>query len=165
MEYISRHITLDEVIRSETARARGINNMPGPNELKNIRRMASDFIEPLRLLISSKRQKDTPLFFSSFYRSPELNKDVGGAGNSAHKLGLAVDIDLDNMYPDFGNRELFKLINENKQWLEFDQLIWEYGNKQNPNWIHIGLREHGLPIRRQVFAILKGQGVIPVDWV
>ena len=102
--YISKHVTYEEVIASSTAKKNNISNEPTPEHLENIKRLASDLIEPLRLLVSVQRGVDTPLFFSSFYRSAELNKFLPGASpTSKHKVGLAVDIDLDGMYPGFGN--------------------------------------------------------------
>ena len=73
-----------------------------------------------------------PLAVTSGYRSPELNDLIGGSKRSQHSKGEALDLDA-QVYGGFTNAELFHYIKDN---LEFDQLIWEFGNDQEPDWIH-----------------------------
>ena len=69
---------------------------------------------------------------NSFFRSPELNKAIGGSSKSQHCEGRAMDID--DVYGHKTNSEMFKYIKEN---LDFDQMIWEFGSDENPDWIHV----------------------------
>jgi hypothetical protein len=82
---------------------------------------------------------------TSWYRGSTLNVEVGGSENSAHLSGLAIDIDIDNR-----NSELF---NDLRNLENFDQLIWEYGDSNNPKWIHIGYNFFDSKNRKQVFSI------------
>jgi len=66
------------------------------------------------------------------YRSPELNKAVGGSMTSQHCKGQAMDID--DKYGHATNAEMFEFIRDN---LSFDQMIWEFGNSENPDWVHV----------------------------
>jgi len=72
---------------------------------------------------------DESIRVSSGYRSPELNKKIGGSKTSQHCLGQAADISC-------GERtaELYYYIKNN---LIFDQIIWEFGNDDNPDWVHV----------------------------
>ena len=78
-----------------------------------------------------------PIAVSSFYRSKELNNEIGGSVTSQHVTGQAIDIDGD-ILGGVENCEIFDYIYEN---LEFDQLIWEYGDKENPAWVHVSLKK------------------------
>jgi hypothetical protein len=78
-----------------------------------------------------------PLTVSSFYRSAELNKAIGGSKTSQHVTGEAIDIDTAN------NAENKKLFDWAKEYLIFDQLIWEYGDESGPSWVHISYKASG----------------------
>ena len=69
---------------------------------------------------------------NSFYRSKEVNQAVGGSGRSQHCKGQAIDID--DVFGHKTNAEMFEYVREN---LDFDQMIWEFGDSNNPNWLHI----------------------------
>ena len=71
-----------------------------------------------------------PININSFFRRAELNSLIGGSKNSQHLCnnGVAMDLDSDN------NKEIFDYIHDN---LVFDQLIWEYGDNDNPAWVHV----------------------------
>ncbi len=73
-----------------------------------------------------------PIKINSFFRSAELNKAIGGSSKSQHCQGRAID--LDDVYGHKTNAEMFNYIKNN---LDFDQLIWEFGNDENPNWVHV----------------------------
>tara|TARA_R100001460_G_scaffold109_2_gene423 strand:- start:3347 stop:3811 length:465 start_codon:yes stop_codon:yes gene_type:complete len=126
MENISKHISYKEGIRSTTADRRGIENKPGQVERCNMEITAERIFEPLREWVGG------PVRVNSFYRSPKLNKAIGGAKRSQHMEGRAMD--LDDTYGHKTNAEMFHFIKQN---LDFDQLIWEFGTDENPNWIHV----------------------------
>lgn len=136
---ITEHLNYFEVIRSQTAIRNGINNEPNEQQLENIKRLAENVFEPLREMVSIERGIDTPLRISSCFRSPELNKLIGGSPTSDHSHGNALDIDIDGIYDadDLINADLFYIIEEK---LNFNQLIWEFGTEDNPNWIHVSYK-------------------------
>ena len=123
---ISKHITYAEAIHSNTAKRKGIDNIPNEEQLHNMVKLADSIFEPLRLYVGG------PIKVNSFFRSSELNKAIGGSSKSQHCNGCAIDID--DVYGNKTNAEMFEYIREN---LNFDQLIWEFGDSKNPNWIHV----------------------------
>ena len=126
MENISKHISYREGIRSTTADRLGIDNKPGQVELVNMEVIAERIFEPLREWVGG------PIRINSFYRSPKLNKAIGGSKRSQHIEGRAMDID--DTYGHKTNAEMFIFIKQN---LDFDQMIWEFGTDDNPNWVHV----------------------------
>jgi hypothetical protein len=124
---ISDNITYHEAIYSAKAIELGIDNRPTPQQLANMKLLASKVFEPLRTIIGH------PIKINSFYRSPLLNKAIGGATNSQHMAinGAAMDITAISGYD---NADLFETI---KKFLVFDQLIWEGGNDKLPDWVHV----------------------------
>lgn len=123
---ISKHISDKEGIYSRTALRKGIDNIPTEGELKNMKVVAETIFEPLRAWVKG------PIKINSFFRCKELNKVIGGSSKSQHCKGRAIDIDDTFGYKT--NSEMFNYIKDN---LDFDQLIWEYGDDDNPNWVHI----------------------------
>ena len=139
---LSEHFTLEEMIFSQTAARKGIDNTPTPAIMANLKKTAA-LLEQVRAALGG-----VPILVSSGYRSPELNKAIGGAKASAHMLGLAADFTA----PAAGTvLQVAKKIAA--AGIEFDQLIYEYGT-----WVHIGLRE-GAP-RRETLSIFKGTGYL-----
>ena len=126
MENISKHISYKEGISSTTADRLGIDNKPGQVELINMEVIAERIFEPLREWVGG------PIRINSFYRSPKLNKAIGGSKRSQHIEGRAMDID--DTYGHKTNAEMFNFIKQN---LDFDQMIWEFGTDDNPNWVHV----------------------------
>jgi zinc D-Ala-D-Ala carboxypeptidase len=126
MENISDHITLKEAINSYTAKRQGIENIPNDYQLTNMWALAYQVFEPLREWVGG------PIKINSFFRSPELNKAIGGSSKSQHCQGRAIDID--DVYGYKTNAEMFDYIQKN---LDFDQMIWEFGDDNNPDWLHI----------------------------
>jgi zinc D-Ala-D-Ala carboxypeptidase len=126
MSKISKHITLREAIESYTAKRKGIENIPSEYELTNMVGVAVNVFEPLRKWVGG------PIKVNSFFRSAELNKAIGGSSKSQHCQGRAIDID--DVYGYKTNAEMFRYIEKN---LDFDQLIWEFGDDNNPNWVHV----------------------------
>ena len=123
---ISEHISLKEALRSNTAKRLGIDNMPDNETLVTMQVTAQHIFELLR------NHFNEPIYISSFYRSPELNKAIGGSAKSQHCKGEAIDID--DVYSKATNADFFNYIKER---LEFDQLIWEFGNDEQPDWVHV----------------------------
>jgi len=126
---ISEHISYKEATKSATAIRHGIKNKPNDEQLKNIILWAINIFEPTREALGGH-----PINISSLFRCEKLNKLIGGAKDSQHIAlrGAAGDTDLDN-HPTFENCHFFDYI---RYHLEFDQLIWEFGDKYNPAWVH-----------------------------
>ena len=144
---ISEHLTLAELIRSESAKRNGIANMPPPEHIANLKLLAEHIFEPIRLNFRC------PIIISSGYRSKELNAKIGGANKSQHSLGQAIDIDMDSTSYGVSNAEIFNYVKEK---LPFDQLIWEFGNDNNPDWIHVSYSDRH---RRQILKATKTNGI------
>ena len=123
---ISKHVSYKEGVRSNTATRRGIDNTPTDDHLHFMEIIAHEIFEPLREWVGG------PIKINSFYRSPDLNTAIGGSAMSQHCKGQAMDIDDTFGYKT--NAEMFKWIKEN---LNFAQMIWEFGNDDNPDWVHI----------------------------
>ena len=108
--------------------------------------LADKVFEPLR------KWYGKPIQVTSFFRSAKINKAIGGVqkGNSVsqHVLGQAVDIDTVS-----DNKKLFDYIKDN---LTFDQLIWEYGNDNAPDWVHVSYSE--VRNRKQVLRAVRKNG-------
>jgi hypothetical protein len=115
-----------EATESYTAKRLGINNIPSGYQLTNMAGVAENIFEPLREWAGS------PIKINSFFRSPELNKAIGGSSKSQHCEGRAIDID--DVYGYKTNAEMYDWIKEN---LDFDQMIWEFGTDKNPDWVHV----------------------------
>lgn len=156
MEKISKYLTYSEVVYSDTAIRLGIDNSPDAIQLENIKYIAQKIFDPCREFVNG------PLRSSSFFRSKELNKAIGGAhkyvnglyvATSQHCKGEAIDIDCD-FYKNGTNGDVFYFIKNN---LDFDQLIWEYGTDEDPNWVHVSLRKDGKN-RKQVLRCSKVNG-------
>jgi hypothetical protein len=136
---LSEHFTLHELTASQTARRRGISEQftPPPEIVESLRFLAKNLLEKLRELHGNK-----PLFISSGYRCPRLNRAVGGKPNSQHLRGEAVDIDFGSKA---ANRDFFNKVKRSN--IQFDQLLNEFDFA----WIHISMKRTGN--RRQVLDI------------
>ena len=125
MRMISKHISYSEGTHSDTAKAKGISNTPNEVQLAAMKLVAEKCFEPLREWYGK------PIKINSFYRSHELNKAVKGSKTSDHVKGMAIDLDAGS------NAENLKLFNWLKDNVEYKQLIYEYGDKSGPEWVHI----------------------------
>ena len=123
---ISDHISYTEAIKSNTATRRGIDNTPGDYEITNMIGIAENIFEPLRKWVGG------PIKINSMFRCEELNTAIGGSSRSQHCQGRAIDVD--DTFGNKTNAEMFNYIKEN---LNFDQLIWEFGDDANPDWVHV----------------------------
>ena len=123
---ISKHISYKEGVYSITAIRKGINNEPNKKQLSNMKLIAEKIFEPLRSYVGG------PIKINSFFRCPDLNKSIGGSSKSQHCHGQAIDID--DTYGKMSNSDMYEWIKEN---LDFDQMIWEFGDDDNPAWVHV----------------------------
>jgi zinc D-Ala-D-Ala carboxypeptidase len=123
---ISQHISYKEGVYSTTALRRDIDNTPDDEQLKNMELIAEEIFEPLRAYVGG------PIKINSFFRSAKLNTAIGGSKTSQHCKGQAIDID--DTFGKMTNAEMYEYIKEN---LDFDQMIWEFGDDDNPNWVHV----------------------------
>jgi len=142
MKKISENISYKEAVRSETAKRLGISNKPKKEHIENMELIAEKIFQPLREWV------EHPIRINSFYRSEELNSRIGGAISSAHKEGLAIDLDS---LGGKTNLEMFYYIKDN---LDYDILINEYPNEEGePKWIHVSWNKK--KNRKQVLEIKR----------
>ncbi len=134
-EKLTPNFWLSELVQSETAERAGLDNYPTPEALQNLRVTTAPGIQRVRNLLGC------PVLVSSGYRSPELNRRVGGSPTSAHAKGLAVDFRA----PSYGTPlKVAQRILEHASEIRFDQLIHE------GSWIHISF--HPTAPRGQVLT-------------
>ena len=122
---LSENFSLNELIKSQTAERKGIDNTPSTEHQDNLKSLCTHVLQPVRDHFSRV------VSVSSGYRSQELCLAIGSKITSQHAKGEAADFEI------FGvsNKELADYINEN---LEYDQLILEYWKESDPNsgWVH-----------------------------
>ena len=119
---LSPHFSLPEMIVSQTAARRGIDNTPGDAEIAALRSLCIEVLEPVR------KHFDRPVIVSSGYRSPKLNRAIGGSSSSQHCKGEAADFTV----PGVSVLDLAQWMHRN---LNYDQLIYEFGS-----WVHVSYR-------------------------
>jgi zinc D-Ala-D-Ala carboxypeptidase len=124
---LSKNLSLKEVTRSQTAQRMGLANSPTLEVIDNLRRIARNVFQPLREAVR------VPIYVSSGYRGTQLNKAINGSKTSQHCTGHALDIDAD-VFGQVTNTELFDYI---RDYISFDQLIWEFGDDDCPDWVHV----------------------------
>jgi len=133
---LSKNFTLEELTFSITANNHGINNTPNAEANACLQRLAVEILQPIRDAWGQ------PIVISSGYRCPRLNAVVGGVKGSQHLLGQAADIKAANPKD---NGKLFsciaQLVKSGK--IQVGQLIWEYGTKTCPKWVHVSLPRAG----------------------
>lgn len=122
---LTNNFTLAELVYSDTARTRGIDNTLPPYLMRNAKALA----ERLQLI---RDALGVPITISSGYRCHELNKAVGGSKSSQHQLALAADIHAKG----YAAQELFSFIADNN--FGFDQLILE--RVVGKEWVHISVQ-------------------------
>ena len=144
---LSPNFILRELTRSSTGLMLGLDNTPTPGEVERLRTLCQKVLQPARDALG-------PIQVNSAFRSEAVNNAVGGARNSAHRLGYAADIELAN--DNSKNRQIALWIAENKIH-EVDQMILEFGTLKQPEWIHISV-EPRRPKRRQILRAAKDQG-------
>jgi hypothetical protein len=135
---LSAHVTLAEFENSPTATTHGINNKMSLSQIESAKLLCENVFEPLRIHLNR------PIQISSGFRSLQVNKMIGGASTSQHTKGEAMDLQISS--------NGFNFI---KDKLDFDQLIWEFGNDENPSWVHVSYSSKN---RKQVLKATKKNG-------
>jgi len=126
---LSKHFTLEEMEKSQTATRKGIKNKAGSGEIKNLGDLCYEVLEPVRAKF------DKPVTITSGYRSPELSEAIGSKSTSQHCLGEAVDLEVIGV----SNLKVALWIENN---VDFDQLILEfYTGEPNSGWIHVSYKD------------------------
>ena len=131
-----KYFSFQEFERSDTAYKHGIDNTAPESARKNIAALVDKVLDPLR------EAWGKPITVTSGYRSPQLNRIVGGSATSHHMRGMAADITTGNKVE---NRKLFQLIMDLK--LPFTQLI----DEKNFSWVHVSLDP--ADVKRQVLKL------------
>ena len=143
---ISEHISYKEATHSATALRRDLDNTPNDEQLKCMEEVAENLFEPLREWVGG------PIKVNSFFRGEPVNTAIGGYRKSQHMKGQAIDID--DTFGHKTNAEMYHYIKDN---LDFDQMIWEFGSDENPNWVHISWVSHR-PNRKKLTIAKKING-------
>jgi zinc D-Ala-D-Ala carboxypeptidase len=112
-----KYFTIEELTITST----GLPNRPNEAESRALFTLVDKILDPAREWLKS------PVNVNSGYRSKKVNKAVGGSAKSQHLKGQAADITSKD------NARLFAIIRE----MDFDQLIWEKGTDESPEWIHV----------------------------
>jgi hypothetical protein len=128
MLVLSKNYNTKDFEKSNEATRLNINNTIAEFHIMNIKALVDNILEPCCIKFGFK------IPISSGYRSLLLNTKIGGASNSEHCSGNAADLDLDMINSKYTNKDLFNYIKDN---LKFRQLIWEFGDGDNPNWVHV----------------------------
>ncbi|MBI3146478.1 MAG: ATP-binding protein [Pseudogulbenkiania sp.] len=145
---LTEHFSLEEMTTSAMATRQGLSNVPGADELENIRYTAGR-MEVVRDLLG------VPISVLSCFRAEAVNQAVGGSPTSAHRYGLACDFRA----PAFGDvRAICRKLNVARQQglIDFDQLICEFPD--TGGWVHIGFRRSAAANRHQVLTARKENG-------
>ena len=142
---LSNNFTLAELVKSQTAVRKNINNEPGTAEINNLIHLAETVLQPVR------EHFGKPVVISSGYRSPELCEAIGSSAKSQHAKGEAADFEI----PGVDNMQLAAWISKNTV---FDQLILEFYEPGDPNsgWVHCSAVKEGS--RAQVLKASKVEG-------
>ena len=143
---ISKHISYHEGTYSRTGERRDLDNTPNEDQLKCMKEVAENLFEPLREWVGG------PIKINSFFRGEPVNTANGGSTRSQHMKGQAIDID--DTFGHKTNAEMYYYIKDN---LDFDQMIWEFGDDENPNWLHISWVSHR-PNRKKLTIAKKVNG-------
>ena len=138
---LSKNFVLSEITRSNTATRLGISNEPTKKHLESMQRLISNLIQPMRDELG-------PIRITSGYRSPSLNRSIGGSNKSQHCKGEALDLQF---WKDgqMCNKEIYYWILKSD--LEFDQMINEFDFA----WIHVSLK--GSKNRKDVLEAYKDE--------
>tara|TARA_R100001369_G_scaffold79861_1_gene110001 strand:+ start:31 stop:534 length:504 start_codon:yes stop_codon:yes gene_type:complete len=152
---LSKHFILTEMTKSMTAQRKGIDNTPGPAEIKNLGDLCYEILEPLRAHFG------LPVTITSGYRSEALCEAIGSKKTSQHAKGQAVDLEI-NSVPNI--KTAYWLQNN----VDYDQLIMEFFDPEDSagGWIHISYNEKGSN-RKQVLTFdgkQYSEGLPDMEW-
>ena len=135
---LSKNFSLEELTFSITANNHGIDNTPNAEVKAALKRLAVEVLQPIR------EAWGQPIVVTSGYRCPKLNAAVGGVKGSQHLLGQAADIKAANPADNGKLHACIKRLVQQKK-INVGQLIWEYGSKTCPKWVHVSLPRVGKP--------------------
>lgn len=138
---LTNNFWLKEFLKSQTAIRKGIDNRIEGKQVDKLVMLCTNVLQPLRDHYGQQ------ITVNSGFRSPELNIAIGGSKTSQHCKGEAADIDTLN-----DNAELFEFIRDN---LSFDQLIWEFGNSDDPAWVHVSFKS----VSKNRGMVLKAESI------
>lgn len=145
---LTANFTLEELIVSPTAKKLGLSNVPSPEHIANMKYVCEKILEPVRAHFGK------PVQINSSYRSPLVNKAVGGSKTSQHSNGEAVDFEI----PGIPNKQLADWVADN---LEFDQVILEFYNAKdgaNSGWVHASIKRNGANRKQRLIATKSKSG-------
>lgn len=127
---LTKNFTLKEMTKSESAARLGIHNVPNEEDVDALKLLCENVLQKVR------DHYKKPVMVTSGYRSPDLCEAIGSSRKSQHTRGEAADFEINGI----DNKELAKWISEN---LDFDQVILEYYDEENPNsgWIHCSYKK------------------------
>ena len=125
----SPHFSIAELCASDTAKVKRIDNTPSEEVVSNLMALIWNVLEPARV------QLGCPIIVTSGYRSPELNKEIGGVSNSQHQYGQAADLVCTNREDKL---RLFDILKR----MDIDQLLFEK-NSKGTQWIHVSFKTDG----------------------
>lgn len=141
---LSKNFTLEELTKTDT----GLSNTPTLQAKQALVELVQNVLQPARDILG------LPITVTSGYRNEAVNKAVGGASTSQHRKGEAADLVCKD------NKRLFDVIRNN---FVFDQLIWEFGNSEQPQWVHVSYKTQGN--RGEVLRAVKRGGVTAYERV
>jgi hypothetical protein len=137
---ITKHFSLREMTRSAKGQELGLKNDPPPELMPNILKIC-ERLEQVRAHYGK------PITVRSCYRSPEVNKAVGGSKTSAHRFGLAADFLVDGV----ANIDVARWCRDNIA--DYDQIIYEFGPT---GWVHMGFTVTSQPRKQLLSAVKQG---------
>jgi len=122
---LSKHFSLSELTKSDTAIRKGIDNTPNDQEVENLILLCNEILEPVR------EHYGIPFAPNSGFRCLDLNRAIGSSDKSQHVSGKAVDFEISGL----DNKEVALWVMEN---CDFDQLILEFYKEGEPSsgWVH-----------------------------
>jgi len=143
---LSQNFTLAEMIKSQTAERKGINNNPNEDNIENLQRLCNEILQPIR------NHYGKVVSVSSGFRSPDLCEAIGSSKTSQHASGQAADFEIYGV----SNKELADYIADN---LDFDQLILEFWKPEEPNsgWVHCSYKSADSN-RKEYLRAIKSNG-------
>lgn len=135
---LSKNFTLQELTVSDWAARNGVDNTPPLDVVANLTKVAEK-LEEVRAILGQ------PIIVNSGYRSPKVNKAIGGKPTSQHQYGQACDFKC----PAFGSPEkIVRALAESN--LKYDQLILEFATPDGGGWVHLSI---GNKNRQQLLTI------------
>ena len=150
---LSEHFTLSEMLRSQTAEAHNIPNIPLKCHITAMQNLCQLCLEPTR------QHFGLPILVTSGYRCPQLNRLVGGAETSQHMKGEAADITIPRRSWPFcyttSEQIALVLFGWMRDSVDFDQLILEHHG--STWWVHVSCRVNFRENRHQKFRIDNGK--------